>query len=65
MYKIYNNLAHTYLQKLFQMRDMNLDNTASHLRSVTHKNCHNQNAIYSKVVYHTQTLWFGTASPLT
>ena len=38
MYKIYNNLAPTYLQELFQMRDVNLDNTASNLRSVTHKN---------------------------
>ena len=35
MYKIYNNLAPTYLQELFQMRDVNLDNTASNLRSVT------------------------------
>ena len=38
MYKIYNNLAPTYLQELFQMRNVNLDNTASNLRSVTHKN---------------------------
>ena len=29
MYKIYNNLALVYLQELFQMRDVNLDNTAS------------------------------------
>ena len=38
MYKTYNKLASTYLQELFQMRDVNLDNTASNLRSVTHKN---------------------------
>ena len=40
MHKIYNNLAPTYLQvlELFQMRDVNLDNTASNLISVTHKN---------------------------
>ena len=35
LYKIYNNLAPTYLKELFQMRDVNLDNTASNLRSVT------------------------------
>ena len=47
------------------MLDVNLDSTASNLRSVTHKNylLPHQNAIYSKVVYH--TLWFGTAYPLT
>ena len=38
LYKIYNSLAPTYLQELFQMRDVNLDNSASNLRSVTHKN---------------------------
>ena len=38
MYKIYSNLAPTYLQELFQMRDVNLDNTASNLRYVAHKN---------------------------
>ena len=27
-----------YLHKLFQMRDVNLNNTASNLRSVAHKN---------------------------
>ena len=38
MYKIYNNIAPVYLQELFQMRDINLDNTTSNLRSVAHKN---------------------------
>ena len=38
MYKVYNNLAPTYLQELFQMRDVNHDNTASNLRSVSRKN---------------------------
>ena len=38
MYKVYNNLAPVYLHELFQMRDINLDNTASNLRSVAHKN---------------------------
>ena len=38
MYKIYNNIAPVYLQELFQLRDINLDNTTSNLRSVAHKN---------------------------
>ena len=38
MYKVYNNIAPVYLQELFQMRDINLDNTTSHLRTVAHKN---------------------------
>ena len=38
MYKVYNNLAPTYLQELFQMRNVNHDNTASNLRSVSRKN---------------------------
>ena len=38
MYKVYNNIAPVYLHELFQMRDINLDNTASNLRSVAHKN---------------------------
>ena len=38
MYKVHNNLAPVYLHELFQMRDINLDNTASNLRSVAHKN---------------------------
>ena len=38
MYKIYNNIAPVYLHELFQMRDINLDNTTSNLRSVAHKN---------------------------
>ena len=37
MYKVYNNLAPIYLHELFQMRDVNLNNTASNLRSVAHK----------------------------
>ena len=38
MYKIYNNIAPVYLHCMFQMRDINLDNTTSNLRSVAHKN---------------------------
>ena len=38
MYKIYNNIAPVYLHELFQMRDINLDNTTSNLRLVAHKN---------------------------
>ena len=38
MYENYNNLVPTYLQELFQMRDVNHDNTASNLRSVSRKN---------------------------
>ena len=38
MYKVSNNIAPVYLHELFQMRDINLDNTASNLRSVAHKN---------------------------
>ena len=38
MYKVYNNIAPVYLHELFQMRDINLDNTASNLRSVAHEN---------------------------
>ena len=35
---VFNNLAPTYLRELFQMRDVNHDNTASNLRSVSEKN---------------------------
>ena len=38
MYKIYNNIEPVYLHELFKMRDINLDNTTSNLRSVAHKN---------------------------
>ena len=38
MYKIKNNLAPTYLNEMFLMRDANLDNTSSKLRSVANKN---------------------------
>ena len=38
MYKIYYNIAPVYLHELFQMRDINLDNITSNLRSVAHKN---------------------------
>ena len=37
MYKIHNNLAPSYLHEMFQMREVNLDNTTSNLRSVTNK----------------------------
>ena len=56
MYKVYNNLAPVYLHKLFQMRDINLDNATSNLRSVAHKNTYNhkQNATYTKGAFHIQ-----------
>lgn len=38
MYKVHNNLAPSYLQELFQMRDVTIDNTASNLRSVSQMN---------------------------
>ena len=38
MYKVYNYLAPSYLQELFHMRDVNLNNSASNLRSVTQNN---------------------------
>ena len=38
MYKVCNNLAPSYLKELSQMRDVNLNNTASNLRSVRQKN---------------------------
>ena len=38
MYKIHNNLAPSYLNEMFLMRDANLDNTTSNLRSVANKN---------------------------
>ena len=37
MYKIYNNLAPSYLHEMFQMREVNLDSTLSNLRSVANK----------------------------
>ena len=38
MYKVHNNIAPSYLQELFHMRDVNLNNTASNLRSVAQHN---------------------------
>ena len=38
MYKVFNNLAPIYLQELFHMRDVTLNNTASNLRSVAQNN---------------------------
>ena len=38
MYKVYNNLAPSYLQELFHMIDVNLNNIASNLRSVVQNN---------------------------
>ena len=38
MYKIQNNLAPAYLNEMFLMRDITLNNTAFNLRSVTIKN---------------------------
>ena len=37
MYKIYNNLAPSYLHEMFQMRAVNLESTLSNLRSVANK----------------------------
>ena len=37
MYKIYNDLAPSYLHEMFHMREVNLDNTTSNLRSVANK----------------------------
>ena len=37
MYKIYNNLAPSYLHEMFQMRENNLDSTLSNLRSIANK----------------------------
>ena len=37
MYKIYNNLAPSYLHEIFHMGDVNLNNTTSNLRSVANK----------------------------
>ena len=38
MYEIQNNLAPAYLNEMFLMRDITLNDTASNLRSVTNKN---------------------------
>ena len=49
MYKVRNNLAPSNLQELFQMRDVNFNNTASNLRSVRQKNFNYKlNVTYSK-----------------
>ena len=37
MYKIYNNLAPSYLHEMFKMREVNLNSTLSNLRSVASK----------------------------
>ena len=37
MYKIYNNLAPSYLHEMFQIRAVNLESTLSNLRSVANK----------------------------
>ena len=37
MYKMYNNLAPSYLHEMFQMREVNLESTLSNLRSVANK----------------------------
>ena len=54
MYKVYNNLASVYVHELFQMRDINLDNTTSNLRSVAlpqaRSNLYKWNFSYSGVV---------------
>ena len=38
MFKVYNNIAPSYPQELFQMRDVNINNTTSNLRSVAQSN---------------------------
>ena len=38
MYKIHNNIAPSYLNDMFLMRDTTLNNTAANLRSVSSKN---------------------------
>ena len=38
MYKIHTNIAPSYLNEMFLMRDTTLNNTASNLRSVASKN---------------------------
>ena len=38
MYKVHNNIAPSYLQELFHMRDINLNNIASSSRSVAQHN---------------------------
>ena len=38
MYKIHNNIAPSYLNEMFLLRDTTLNNTASYLRSVASKN---------------------------
>ena len=38
MYKVHNNIAPSYLQELFHMRDVNLNSTAASLRSVAQHN---------------------------
>ena len=38
MYKVYNNIAPSYLQEFFQMEDLNNDNATSNFRSIAHKN---------------------------
>ena len=52
MYKVYNNLAPNYLQELLHMRDVNLNNTASNLRSVAQNNyvVPKPNVTYSRAV---------------
>ena len=38
MFKVYNYIAPSYLQELFHMRDVNINNTTSNLRSVAQNN---------------------------
>ena len=38
MYKIHTNIAPSYLNEMFLMRDITLNNTASNIRSVASKN---------------------------
>ena len=69
MYKMYNNLAPTYLHEMLQMRDVNLDNT-SNIRSVAHKKniyCHKLKGSFSYssvVVWNSIPVHIKTASSL-
>ena len=61
MYKIYNNMPPVYLHELFQMRDINLDNTTSNLRSVAHKNylLPQANVTYTNGAFLIRVWWSG------
>ena len=47
MYKVHNNIASSYLQELFHMRDANLNNTVARCIIIL---CLKQNVTYLRVV---------------